>query len=672
MPSEIPSLAQGIGGSTLGSASASVHAPRRSGSTAALASTSTSTTPSNNGGGKKIKVCSEPSCSKPAKKKCNACKVARYCCAACQKKHWRLEPHGHKTECDVLAALKKKEAFLFTASDGAGAEQGGGGGVGGSSSASVGGGPACAAGGGGGGSSGGSSSDDDVASTATLSSLADAESEDGGDGEGQACYICLDADDGVVPLGCGCRGAAGGAHVLCMVEAAAHAEVQTARASWHKCSLCHQVYTGKMQMGLAGERVRRVQHVPETDEESVAAHLGLANALTAESKHSEAEMVLRKVLALCQRLFGAEHQNTLAAAHNLAECLRHQRKFEEAIKLFKSILRSQRRVFGMEHRSTLYTKSALATALQENGQFEEAEKMFRTTLKTMKRVLPKNDAYILTALNNFAGLLDARLRKHAEADAMYREVLTIRLQVLGPEHPQTLTTKENISITLCRQGKHAEALPLARESYRGYTKVYSSKHPRTLDAASRLGSVLMKLGEYAESEAILRATLVLQREVLGPEHQETNQTAENLQTLTLISNGNATVQTFYWFRKAAEAGNAAAQFNLGHMYRNGQGVEQDFSKALKWLQLAAAQGVEEALKILNDLQQANAILTPPPGTAVTTILLTSANAAKYNNRTGSVVEPTEGAEIKPGRAAVLLAGVAAPISFKLQNLQIHP
>eukprot|EP00729_Bicosta_minor_P023870 gene23870-biopygen12523 len=174
-------------------------------------------------------------------------------------------------------------------------------------------------------------------------------------------------------------------------------------------------------------------------------------------------------------------------------------------------------------------------------QLEEAEKMFRTTLKTMKRVLPKNDDYMLSALNNFTGLLDDTLGKHGEAEAMYREVLAIQLQMLGPEHPDTLMTKENISITLCSQGKDAEALPLVRESYRGYTKVYSSKHPRTLDAASHLGNVLMKLGEYAESEAILRETLVLEREVLGPEHPQTKCTATNLQAL--ISNGNATVQT---------------------------------------------------------------------------------------------------------------------------------
>ena len=39
----------------------------------------------------------------------------------------------------------------------------------------------------------------------------------------------------------------------------------------------------------------------------------------------------------------------------------------------------------------------------------------------------------------------------------------------------------------------------------------------------------------------------------------------------------------------------------------------------------------------------------PAWTAVTAILLISAKAARYNSRTGRVVDPTEGAAIKPGR-----------------------
>ena len=44
----------------------------------------------------------------------------------------------------------------------------------------------------------------------------------------------------------------------------------------------------------------------------------------------------------------------------------------------------------------------------------------------------------------------------------------------------------------------------------------------------------------------------------------------------------------------AERGNAQAQYNLGVMYENGQGVRQDDAEAVKWYQQAAAQGLAEA------------------------------------------------------------------------------
>ncbi len=45
-----------------------------------------------------------------------------------------------------------------------------------------------------------------------------------------------------------------------------------------------------------------------------------------------------------------------------------------------------------------------------------------------------------------------------------------------------------------------------------------------------------------------------------------------------------------WYRKAAEQGNANAQNNLGVMYRNGQGVPQDYAEAVGWWRKAAEQG----------------------------------------------------------------------------------
>ena len=46
--------------------------------------------------------------------------------------------------------------------------------------------------------------------------------------------------------------------------------------------------------------------------------------------------------------------------------------------------------------------------------------------------------------------------------------------------------------------------------------------------------------------------------------------------------------------QAAEQGNAKAQYNLGQMYRNGQGVRQDYAQAEQWYRKAAEQGIAQA------------------------------------------------------------------------------
>ena len=44
----------------------------------------------------------------------------------------------------------------------------------------------------------------------------------------------------------------------------------------------------------------------------------------------------------------------------------------------------------------------------------------------------------------------------------------------------------------------------------------------------------------------------------------------------------------------AEAGDEAAQYIIGHMYYNGEGVPQDYKEAVKWYRLAAERGFADA------------------------------------------------------------------------------
>jgi TPR repeat protein len=49
-----------------------------------------------------------------------------------------------------------------------------------------------------------------------------------------------------------------------------------------------------------------------------------------------------------------------------------------------------------------------------------------------------------------------------------------------------------------------------------------------------------------------------------------------------------------WLRLAADQGLAHAQYKLGFQYAQDQGVPQNYAEALKWTRLAAEQGLAEA------------------------------------------------------------------------------
>ena len=66
----------------------------------------------------------------------------------------------------------------------------------------------------------------------------------------------------------------------------------------------------------------------------------------------------------------------------------------------------------------------------------------------------------------------------------------------------------------------------------------------------------------------------------------------------LYENGQGVPQDYAeavrWYRLAAEQGDASAQYNLGVLYHIGQGVPQNLQLAYMWFSLAAAQEFEQA------------------------------------------------------------------------------
>ena len=61
-----------------------------------------------------------------------------------------------------------------------------------------------------------------------------------------------------------------------------------------------------------------------------------------------------------------------------------------------------------------------------------------------------------------------------------------------------------------------------------------------------------------------------------------------------------------WYRKAAEQGFVDAQINLGMLYYHGQDFTRDHDEAAKWFERAASQGDREAATYLKRLESERA------------------------------------------------------------------
>lgn len=70
----------------------------------------------------------------------------------------------------------------------------------------------------------------------------------------------------------------------------------------------------------------------------------------------------------------------------------------------------------------------------------------------------------------------------------------------------------------------------------------------------------------------------------------------------IYANGDGVEQNYQeavkWLRLAAEQGSSAAQATLGGLYSVGDNVPQDYNEALKWSRLAADQGNPQAQTVL--------------------------------------------------------------------------
>ena len=101
--------------------------------------------------------------------------------------------------------------------------------------------------------------------------------------------------------------------------------------------------------------------------------------------------------------------------------------------------------------------------------------------------------------------------------------------MLGPEHPSTLNTANNLAQSLATQGKYADAERIQSEVHGVCKRVLGPEHPDTLSAADNLALSLFLQRKYVEAVELFQVVLAGRQRVLEADHPSTLRTMRALE-----------------------------------------------------------------------------------------------------------------------------------------------
>ncbi|MCX5814083.1 MAG: tetratricopeptide repeat-containing protein, partial [Proteobacteria bacterium] len=116
-----------------------------------------------------------------------------------------------------------------------------------------------------------------------------------------------------------------------------------------------------------------------------------------------------------------------------------------------------------------------------------------------------------------------------------QESLAIREQTLGPDHPDTAKSLNNLAEIYRSIGRYTEAEPLYKRSLAISEKALGPYHPDTAGSLNNLAFIYNSTGRYAEAETFYKRALAICEKILGPDHPDTARSLTNLAGLYLDS-----------------------------------------------------------------------------------------------------------------------------------------
>ena len=149
----------------------------------------------------------------------------------------------------------------------------------------------------------------------------------------------------------------------------------------------------------------------------------------------------------------------------------------------------------------------------------------------------KDEPEIEAAVRTTFGLGYREMGLFESAEPHLTRALDLREEVLGPEHPDTLTSMYHLAGLYHDQRRLEDVEPLTMRAYELRQQVLGKSHPDTLESMSELAWLRQDQGRFAEAEQLKRQVLEMRRDVLGEDDPDTIAAVADL-AHTMVVQGN--------------------------------------------------------------------------------------------------------------------------------------
>ena len=171
--------------------------------------------------------------------------------------------------------------------------------------------------------------------------------------------------------------------------------------------------------------------------------------------------------------------------------------------------------------------------IDQLANFEQQRQETRYLVEQIGAVTSQDHSRPLFSDPDFVALLATTIRNAADL-GMPQLALTLTDSVtragdtLGPDHPSTLASRNNLAEAYCDAGRLDEAITLHRQTLEDHTRILGPHHPDTLTSRNNLASAYQDAGRLNEAITLYEQTLEDSTRILGPHHPDTLTSRNNL------------------------------------------------------------------------------------------------------------------------------------------------